>query len=51
MTAAEVGELLRMPVSTVQDWARRRDIPSRTIGTRRFVLRDQIEALLRADDS
>jgi excisionase family DNA binding protein len=49
MTVSEVAALLRVPVSTVADWARRGVIPSRKIGRRRLYLRPQIEALLLAD--
>jgi excisionase family DNA binding protein len=50
MTAQEVADLLRVPKSTVQDWARRDVIPSRKIGRRRIYVRSRIEALLLADD-
>ena len=46
MTAAEVGALLRVPRSTVEDWARRGTIPSRKIGRRRVYVRQHVEALL-----
>jgi excisionase family DNA binding protein len=46
MTAAEVAELLRVPKSTVEDWARRGIIPSRKIGRRRIYIRSRIEAFL-----
>jgi excisionase family DNA binding protein len=36
MTAAEVADLLRVPKSTIEDWARRGVIPSRKIGRRRI---------------
>jgi excisionase family DNA binding protein len=49
MTAAEVAELLRVPKSTVEDWARRGVIPSRKIGRRRIYVRSKIEALLLDD--
>ena len=48
MTAAEVAELMRVPRSTVEDWARRGIIPSRKIG-RRLYVRSRIEALLLDD--
>ena len=46
MTAAEVAALLRVPKSTVEDWARRGTIPSRKIGRRRLYVRQHVEALL-----
>jgi excisionase family DNA binding protein len=49
MTAAEVAALLRVPKSTVEDWARRGIIPSRKIGRRRIYVRSRIEALLLDD--
>jgi len=45
-TAAEVAAFLRVPGSTVEDWARRGVIPSRRIGSRRIYLRSKIEAML-----
>lgn len=50
VTAAEVADLIRVPKSTVEDWARRGVIPSRKVGRRRLYLREKIEELLRADD-
>ena len=50
MTARDVAELLAIPKSTVEDWARRRMIPSRKRGRRRFFLRSEVEQWLRADD-
>ena len=46
LTAGEVAELLRVPRSTVEDWARRGVIPSRKVGRRRLYLRPSIETLL-----
>jgi excisionase family DNA binding protein len=46
MTAAEVAALLRVPRSTVEDWARRGIVPSKKIGRRRLYVRSRIEALL-----
>jgi excisionase family DNA binding protein len=46
MTASEVADLMRVPKSTVEDWARRGVIPSRKVGRRRLYLRMQIESLL-----
>jgi excisionase family DNA binding protein len=46
MTAAEVAALLRVPRSTIEDWARRGIIPSKKVGRRRLYVRSRIEALL-----
>ena len=46
LTAREVAELMRVPRSTVEDWARRGVIPSRKVGRRRLYLRPSIETLL-----
>jgi excisionase family DNA binding protein len=51
MTAAEVAALLRVPRSTVEDWARRGIVPSRKVGRRRLYVRARIEALLLGDDT
>jgi excisionase family DNA binding protein len=51
MTAAEVAALLRVPRSTVEDWARRGIVPSRKVGRRRLYIRARIEALLLGDDT
>jgi excisionase family DNA binding protein len=51
MTAAEVAALLRVPRSTVEDWARRDIVPSRKVGRRRLYIRSRIEALLLGDDT
>jgi excisionase family DNA binding protein len=51
MTAAEVAALLRVPRSTVEDWARRGIVPSRKVGRRRLYIRSRIEALLLEDDA
>jgi len=50
MTAAEVAALLRVPRSTVEDWARRGIVPSKKVGRRRLYVRSRIEALLLDDD-
>jgi excisionase family DNA binding protein len=50
MRAAEVSELLSVPKSTIQDWARRGVIPSCKRGKCRFFLRWQIEEWLTRDD-
>jgi excisionase family DNA binding protein len=49
MTVREVAELLRVPVSTVGDWARRGIITSRKLGRRRVFIRARIEEVLLAD--
>lgn len=46
MTAREVAALLHAPVSMVEDWARRKILPSVKIGRRRLYLRQRIEAVL-----
>jgi excisionase family DNA binding protein len=51
MTAAEVAALMRVPRSTVEDWARRGIIPSKKVGRRRLYIRSRIEALLLDDDA
>ena len=48
MAAAEVAELLNVPKSTVQDWARRGILPSKKVGRRRLYIRSKIEAVLLA---
>jgi excisionase family DNA binding protein len=46
MTARDVARLLHVPVSTVEDWARREILPSVKIGRRRLYIRQNIEAAL-----
>jgi excisionase family DNA binding protein len=46
MTGREVAALLHMPVSTVEDLARRGDLPSVKIGRSRRYVRQQIELVL-----
>jgi excisionase family DNA binding protein len=46
MLGREVADLLRMPVSTVEDLARRGKLPSVKVGRRRLYIRAQIEAVL-----
>jgi excisionase family DNA binding protein len=46
MLAREVASLLHVPVSTVEDWARRGILPSVKIGRRRLYIREQIETAL-----
>ncbi len=46
LTVSEVAALLKVPRSTVGDWARRGILPSRKLGRRRIYLRPEIESLL-----
>jgi len=50
MTAREVAELLAVPKSTIEEWARRGLVPSRKRGKRRFFLRWEIREWLVAED-
>lgn len=50
MHAADVAALLRVPVSTVMDWARQGRIPARKRGRRRLFLRWEIEDWLSRPD-
>lgn len=51
MTSTQVAELLAVPKSTVEEWARRGIVPSRKRGKRRFFLRWEIrDWLIAADD-
>ena len=50
LRAAEVAELLQVPVSTINDWARRGVIPSHKRGRRRFYLRSEVEDWLTNDE-
>ena len=45
--AREVADLLRMPASTVLDYARRDILPAHKLGRRWIFLRDEIEARVR----
>ncbi|WP_370552391.1 MULTISPECIES: helix-turn-helix domain-containing protein [unclassified Conexibacter] len=47
MTAAEVAEVLGMPVSTVYELARRRELPSARLGRTVRFLRASVEERLR----
>lgn len=47
MTARDVALLLHAPISTVEDWARRRILPSVKIGRRRLYIRQDIEWALK----
>lgn len=46
MTAREVAELLKMPVSTIYQLARRGDLPARRLGRTWRFLRPRLEELL-----
>jgi excisionase family DNA binding protein len=48
LTAREVGDLLRIPRSTVYDLARRGVLPAHRVGRAWRFLREEIEAWLRA---
>jgi excisionase family DNA binding protein len=45
MTAREVAQLLRMPVSTVYELARRGELPARRLGRTWRFLRPRLEAM------
>ena len=51
MSAADVGALLNVQKTTVEDWARRGVIPSRKRGRRRLFLRWEVEDWLVAQDA
>lgn len=51
MSAAQVGALLNVQKTTVEDWARRGVIPSRKRGRRRLFLRWEVEEWLVAEDT
>jgi excisionase family DNA binding protein len=46
LTGRDVALLLHVPVSTVEDWARRGILPSVKIGRRRLYIRQNIESVL-----
>lgn len=46
LTGRDVALLLHVPVSTVEDWARRGLLPSVKIGRRRLYIREEIERVL-----
>jgi len=48
MTAREVAEMLGLPLSTVYELARRRELPSSRLGRAVRFVRDDVEARLRA---
>jgi excisionase family DNA binding protein len=45
MTAREVADLLRMPVSTIYELARRGELPARRLGRTWRFLRPRLEAM------
>lgn len=47
MTAREVAEMLSLPLSTVYELARRRELPSARLGRAVRFVRDDVEARLR----
>jgi excisionase family DNA binding protein len=49
MTAREVSDLLRMPVSTVYELAHRGELPARQLGRTWRFLRPRLEELLEGD--
>lgn len=51
MNAAQVGALLNVQKTTIEDWARRGVIPSRKRGRRRLFLRWEVEEWLVAEDA
>jgi excisionase family DNA binding protein len=46
LTAQQIASLLQMPVSTVEDYARRRVLPSIKLGRRRRFIRSEVEAAI-----
>jgi excisionase family DNA binding protein len=46
MPEQEVADLLKMPVSTIYELARRRDLPARRLGRTWRFLRPRLEELL-----
>lgn len=49
MTAREVADLLKMPVSTIYQLARRGELPARRLGRTWRFLRPRLEELLGAE--
>ena len=47
LLAAEVARLLRLPVGTVHDYARRGILPSQKLGRHRRFIRADVEAVMR----
>jgi excisionase family DNA binding protein len=50
LSTTDVAELLGMPKSTVEDWARRGLVPSHKRGRRRFFLRWEITEWLTSEN-
>lgn len=50
MHAREVAAFLRVPLSTVMQWARQGEIPAHKRGRRWLFLRPEVDAWLRAPD-
>lgn len=50
MRARDVAELLGIPRSTINEWARQGRIPSRKRGRHRLFVRREVEAWLLAQD-
>lgn len=50
MSTADVAELLDVPKSTIEEWARRSLIPSHKRGRRRFYLRWEITEWLTSEN-
>lgn len=50
LRAQDVAELLRIPISTVHEWARSGALPSRKRGRHRLFIRSEIERWLLAED-
>lgn len=50
LIAREVAEFLRVPLSTVMQWARDGKIPARKLGRRWLFLRSEIDDWVRAPD-
>jgi excisionase family DNA binding protein len=48
LTMREVADLLRLPLSTVGEFARRGTLPGRKLGRRWIFLRDELEGALRS---
>ena len=51
LTIREVADLLRLPLSTVGEFARRGTLPGRKLGRRWIFFRDELEDALRSTAS
>lgn len=51
LRASDVADMLRVPVSTVHDWARSGMLPSRKRGKHRLFILGEVEDWILADDS